>query len=63
MSWGLLPASSVSPKRTLPLRGLSRPKIVLIRVDLPAPLGPTMVTISPSPTSIETPLRMSTSGR
>ena len=48
--------------KTRPLRGFSRPKIVLMRVDLPAPFGPTTVTISPSWTEIETPFRMFTSG-
>ena len=62
MSCGFRPLIS-SPRNSIrPSRGCSRPKIVLIRVDLPAPLGPTMVTISPSRTLIETPLRMSTSG-
>ena len=36
-------------------RGL--PKIVIISVDLPAPLAPISATISPSPTSTSTPLR------
>ena len=52
----------VARNRTRPWRGFSRPKIVLISVDLPAPFGPITVTISPSATRIETPLRMSTSG-
>src|SRR5215216_4443016 len=53
---------SLPSKTIVPLRGRSRPKIVLISVDLPAPLGPITVTTSPSRTSSETPLRMSTSG-
>ncbi len=40
----------------LPLRGRSRPEIVFSVVDLPAPLAPSSVTISPSPTVIDTPL-------
>ena len=61
MSCGFSPPIVLAAKLDPALRGASRPKIVLIRVDLPAPLGPTMVTISPSRTVIETPLRMSTS--
>ena len=37
-------------KSMLPLRGRSRPEIVFSVVDLPAPLAPSSVTISPSPT-------------
>src|SRR5919106_868780 len=62
MSCGLWPVMSSPRKATCPLRGCRRPKIVLIRVDFPAPLGPITVTTSPSFTSSETPLRMSTSG-
>ncbi len=40
----------------VPLRGRIRPEIVLSVVDLPAPLAPRSVTISPSPTTIDTPL-------
>ena len=43
-------------KVTWPLRGLRRPATVLSVVDLPAPLAPMRVTISPSLTSKETPL-------
>ena len=46
----------------LPVRGSSSPKTDFISVDFPAPLGPTIVTISPSRTSMSTPFRMSTSG-
>ncbi len=59
---GLCPLISSPRKTTRPLRGRSSPKIVFTRVDLPAPLGPITVTISPSLTRIETPFRMSTSG-
>ena len=44
MLW--LPMSSPS-KRMMPLCGVSNPQISLERVDLPAPLRPTMLTISP----------------
>ena len=60
--WGLSPAMSSPRSRIDPCAGFSSPKIVLISVDLPAPFGPTTVTISPLPTSIVTPFRMSTSG-
>jgi hypothetical protein len=45
------PSNSIWPERA---RGL--PKIVIISVDLPAPLAPIRATISPSPTSTSTPL-------
>jgi hypothetical protein len=48
MSW---PSKMIEPRRA---RGL--PKIVIIIVDLPAPLAPIRVTISPSVTSMSTPL-------
>ena len=48
MSW---PAKVIEPSRA---RGL--PQIVIISVDLPAPLAPISATISPSPTSTSTPL-------
>ena len=41
----------------VPLRGRSRPEIVFSVVDLPAPFAPSSVTISPSPTASDTPLR------
>ena len=44
------PAKVIEPSRA---RGL--PQIVIIRVDLPAPLAPISATISPSPTSTSTP--------
>src|ERR1051325_10334649 len=53
---------SSSRSWTRPDRGFTSPMIALISVDLPAPFGPTIVTISPARTSIDTPLRMSTSG-
>ena len=62
MSCGLRPPMSVPRNEIWPSRGVRRPKTVFISVDLPAPLGPTIVTISPSRTTIETPLRMSASG-
>ena len=43
---------SSSPRsRTVPVRGRSSPEMVLSVVDLPAPLAPIKVTISPSSTS------------
>ena len=48
MSW---PAKRMVPRRA---RGL--PKIVIISVDLPAPLAPISATISPSSTDTLTPL-------
>jgi hypothetical protein len=51
-----------SPSNTmLPPRTLSRPNTAFIAVDLPAPLGPTMTTISRSPTVMDTPCRTSAS--
>ena len=47
-----LPSSS-----TLPLRGCSRPEMERRVVVLPAPLAPIRVTISPSSTVRETPIR------
>jgi len=44
------PSNVMRPSRA---RGL--PKIVIIRVDLPAPLAPISATISPSCTSTSTP--------
>ena len=44
------PSNTIEPSRA---RGL--PKIVIIRVDLPAPFAPISVTISPSATSMSTP--------
>jgi hypothetical protein len=43
----------------LPVLGELRPEIERSVVDLPAPLEPIRVTISPSLTSIEMPLRAS----
>ena len=40
-----------------PSRARGLPKIVIISVDLPAPLAPISVTISPSLTSRSTPLQ------
>jgi hypothetical protein len=45
------PAKVMRPSRA---RGL--PKIVIISVDLPAPFAPISATISPSATSMSTPL-------
>ena len=43
-------------KMIVPSRARGLPKIVIIRVDLPAPLAPISATISPSLTSRSTPL-------
>ena len=43
-------------KRIEPSRARGSPQMVIIRVDLPAPLAPIRVTISPSCTSRSTPL-------
>ena len=59
---GAIPVRSSPRSFTVPLRGGSSPKIDLISVDFPAPLGPTTVTISPSLTVTSTSVRMSTSG-
>ena len=45
----------------LPERILTSPARVSISVDLPQPLGPMMVTISPSWTAMDTPCRMTVS--
>ena len=55
------PVMSVSSKTTLPCFGVSKPNIVFMRVDLPQPLGPNMVTASPGSMRIETPCRISVS--
>jgi hypothetical protein len=52
---GLHPVMSVPSKRMRPAFGGSSPKIVLSRVDLPAPLGPMIVTSWPDSTVMETP--------
>ena len=51
MSW---PSNSIWPERA---RG--RPKIVIISVDLPAPLAPISATISPALMSMSTPFSAS----
>ena len=48
--------SAVIPKRvTVPESGGSRPSIMSIVVDLPAPLGPSNATVSPGVISMSTP--------
>ena len=44
---------------TFPDFNLNIPKIAFMAVDLPEPLGPTITAISPSPTSIEHPCKIS----
>ena len=46
---------SVPAKVMVPALARGVPKIVIISVDLPAPLAPISATISPSLTAIETP--------
>ena len=41
------PVISSSSKKTLPVEGDSNPAIIERRVDLPQPLGPTILTKSP----------------
>ena len=55
MSSGARPESVSPQKLTLPVSALTAPVIEKSSVDLPAPLGPTMPTNSPSSTAIETP--------
>ena len=52
---GPLPTITSSLRRTVPSVGVSAPAMVMSVVDLPAPLGPTRVTISPSSTVRLTP--------
>ena len=47
---------------TLPERIGTSPNTALTSVDLPAPFGPMMPTISPAPTWMDVPRRMSTPG-
>ena len=54
-----MPVMSSPLKSTRPARGVRKPTIVLNAVDLPAPLGPMMLTISCTPTVSETSCRMS----
>ena len=51
-----MPATCCPSKAMAPERGFIRPATVFRVVDLPAPLAPISVTISPSLTSKETPL-------
>ena len=46
---------SVPAKVIVPLRARGLPKMVIISVDLPAPLAPISATISPSLTDTSTP--------
>ena len=55
------PVTSPSLKRMVPLDTVIMPKIALSSVDLPAPLGPMIVTISPGSTYIEVPRTIITS--
>ncbi len=53
--WVGKPVMSLPSKLILPRRARGAPKIVIIVVDLPAPLAPISVTISPLLTSMSTP--------
>src|SRR6266508_440593 len=55
--WGASPSTRPPASVTVPAEGRSRPAMVFRRVLLPAPLGPTMARISPSPTPNVTPPR------
>ena len=59
ISWGGVSPTSSPSKLIDPSRGGVRPEIERKVVDLPAPFEPMRVTISPSLTSIEMPLRAS----
>src|SRR5581483_8791572 len=50
------PVTSLPSTVTLPALGRISPAIALSRVDLPAPLGPTMAVIAPSRATMLTPL-------
>ena len=58
-SWPARPWISAPWKTIVPVRGGTMPEIERSVVDLPAPLAPMSVTISPSLTSIEMPLSAS----
>ena len=59
MTSGGAPAIGSPRNRTAPSRGDRRPAIVLSSVDLPAPFGPMIATISPASTRRPTPRRIS----
>jgi len=54
-----LPPMRALSRRTSPLRGVKSPAMVFSSVDLPAPLGPMIATISPVSTRRSTPRRIS----
>jgi len=53
-AWVGRPAMSRPASRMRPARGFGSPQIVISSVDLPAPLAPISVTISPGMTRIDT---------
>ena len=53
-AWLDFPVTSAPASSTRPVLGGNTPAMMLNRVDLPAPLGPTNAVSSPSPTSNET---------
>ena len=46
-TWDITEAPLPTPGQASPVKSLSRPAMILIRVDLPAPLGPTMPILAP----------------
>ena len=57
-AWGMVrPEQVLSPTWMLPLSGRRFPDKILISVDLPEPLSPTMAVMAPARTSRETPSR------
>ena len=59
--WAMLrPSKRMSPAMISPFSALSRPEIDLSVVDLPAPLGPSSVTMDPLGTAKLTPRSTST---
>ena len=56
-SWGFMARVSFPSKNTRPRAG-APPVTALIRVDFPAPLGPTIMSHSPGARSKETPFKM-----
>jgi hypothetical protein len=59
ISWVSISVMSRPSNRICPARARGRPKIVIISVDLPAPLAPIRATISPGLMSRSTPFSAS----
>ena len=62
MSRGARPPMDSPLRRMLPRPGFSNPAMDFSSVDLPAPFGPMMPTISPISTEKSTPLSTSSAG-